>query len=93
MNADTEAKIQMLKSSLQCFVCGLLGLLPLIGFPFAVAALVISGKVRVRQKKIWNAAKPYWIWGIACGSLGILLWGAVGIIILFYALNPDSSNF
>jgi hypothetical protein len=92
MNADIEAKIQMLKSSLECFACGLLGLLPLIGFPFAVAALVISGKVRIRQKKIWNAAKPYWIAGITCGSLGILLWGAVGIIIIFQALNPDSSN-
>ena len=92
MNAEIEAKIQMLKSSLSCFVCGLLGLLPLIGPPFAVAALVISGKVRVRQKTFWNAAKPYWMGGIACGCLGILLWGAVWIIIIFHALNPDSSD-
>ena len=52
MNADTETRIRTLKNSLECFVCGLLGLLPLVGFPFAVVALVISGKVRVRQKKI-----------------------------------------
>ena len=89
MNADIEAKIQMLKSSLECFVCGLVGLLPLIGFPFAVAALVISGNVRVRQKKYWNAAKPYWIWGVVCGSLGIFLWGGVWFLILFHVLNPD----
>ncbi len=92
MNADTEARIRTLKNSLECFVCGLLGLLPLVGFPFAVAALMISGKVRVRQKNSWNAARPYWIWGIVFSSLGILLWGAVWIIILFHALNPDSSN-
>ena len=92
MNANTEAKIQMLRSSLECFICGLLGLLPLIGFPFAVVALVISGKVRIRQKTFWNAANPYWIVGIACGSLGILLWGAVGIMIIFHALNPDPYN-
>ena len=92
MNANTEANIQMLRSSLECFICGLLGLLPLIGFPFAVVALVISGKVRIRQKTFWNAAKPYWIGGIACGSLGILLWGAVGIMIIFHALNPDPYN-
>ncbi len=83
MNADIEAKIQMLKSSLECFVFGLLGLLPLIGFPFAIAALVISGKVRVRQRKYWNAAKPYWIAGVACGCMGMLLWGAAWILILF----------
>ena len=83
MNPDIEAKIQMLKSSLECFVFGLLGLLPLIGFPFAVAALVISGKVRVRQRKYWNAARPYWVGGVACGCVGMFLWGAVWILILF----------
>jgi hypothetical protein len=93
MNADIEAKIQMLKSSLGCFVCGLLGLLPLIGFPFAIAALLLSGRVRVRQKKFWNAAKPYWIWGVVCGCAGIFLWGAVWILLLFHALNPDSSDY
>lgn len=88
MNHDiSSAKIQMLESSLECFVCGLLGLLPVIGFPFAVAALVVSARVRVRQKKLWNAARPYWIWGIVCGCLGTFLWGAVWIMILFHALN------
>jgi hypothetical protein len=38
MNA-AAAKIQMLKSSMQCFAFGLLGLLPVIGLPFAIAAL------------------------------------------------------
>lgn len=93
MNADIQSRIQMLKSSLECFVFGLLGLLPLVGFPFAVVALVISGKVRVRQKKFWNAARPYWIWGMACGSLGMFLWGAAWILILFNMLNPDASNY
>jgi hypothetical protein len=83
MNADIEAKIQMLKSSLTCFICGLLGLLPLIGLPFAIAALLISGKVRVRQKKFWNAARPYWMGGVACGCVGMFLWGAAWLLILF----------
>ena len=88
MNDDIPtAKIQMLKSSLKCLVYGLLGLLPVIGLPFAVAALVISGRVRVRQKKFWNAARPYWIFGVVCGCLGTFLWGAVWIMILFHAIN------
>ena len=35
MNTDADAKIQMLNSSMRCFVFGLLGLIPLIGLPFA----------------------------------------------------------
>jgi hypothetical protein len=92
MNTDIEARIQMLKGSLACFVCGLLGLLPLIGFPFAIAALLISGRVRVQQQTFWNAARPYWIGGIACGCAGVFLWGAVWMLILFHLLNPGSSN-
>jgi hypothetical protein len=93
VNTDIEIKIQMLKSSLGCFICGLLGLLPLIGFPFAVVALVMSGRVRVLQKKYWNAAKPYWIGGIVCGALGTLVWGMVWILILYRILNPASANY
>lgn len=89
MNTDTEAKIQMLKRSLECFVFGLLGLLPLVGLPFAAVALVLSGKVRVQQKKYWNAARPYWVGGVACGCVGMFLWGAVWILIIFCLLNPD----
>ena len=44
MNAAADAKIKMLKSSMQCFVFGLLGLLPVIGLPFALAALVDFGE-------------------------------------------------
>ena len=35
MNTDPDAKIQMLNSSMRCFVFGLLGLIPVIGLPFA----------------------------------------------------------
>ena len=53
MNTEAEAKIRMLKNSLRCFVCGLLGLLPVIGLPFAITALVsywvLAGAGRVRQ--------------------------------------------
>jgi hypothetical protein len=88
MNAATDAKIKMLENSLQCFVCGLLGLLPVIGLPFALAALVISGKVRVRQKKNWNAARPYQICGVVCAAVGTIFWGSILTIIICHAANP-----
>jgi hypothetical protein len=92
MNADTEAKIQMLKSSLQCHVCGLLGLLPVIGLPFAIAALVISGRVRAGQKKYWNAARPYWIWGVVCAAVGTIFWGLILTIIIYHAVTDRGSR-
>jgi hypothetical protein len=88
MNTAAGTKIKMLENSLQCFVCGLLGLLPAIGLPFALAALVISGKVRARQKKNWNAARPYWMWGVVCAVTGTIFWGFILAIIIYQTANP-----
>ena len=82
MNADAEAKIRMLKSSLHCYVCGLLGLLPVLGLPFAFAALVFSVEVRAGQKKYWNAARPYWIWGVVCAAAGPIFWTVILTLII-----------
>jgi hypothetical protein len=84
MNAAADDKIKMLENSLQCYVCGLLGLLPVIGLPFAVAALVIAGKVRAGQKKYWNAARSYWVSGIAYAIAGTVFWGFILSLIIFY---------
>lgn len=73
----------MLNNSLRCLACGLLGLLPVIGLPFALAALWISGRVRTSEKKFWNAARPYRIWGIVCAALGTILWSFILTIILY----------
>ena len=82
MNTDADAKIQMLKNSLRCFVYGLLGLLPVIGLPFALAALWISGRVRGKEKQMWNAARPYRIWGAVCAAFGTVLWTGVLAIVM-----------
>jgi hypothetical protein len=83
MNSDAAAKIAMLKGSSRCFVYGMLSLLPVIGLPFAIGALVSSGRARVREKQYWNAAKPYRIWGVICAITGI----TVGLgVFTIYAL-------
>jgi hypothetical protein len=93
MNADPDAKILMLKNSLRCHVCGLLGLLPVIGLPFAIAALMIfSGKVRAGQKKYWNAARPYWFWGIVCAASGTIFWGFILTLIIYRAVTGNGSR-
>jgi hypothetical protein len=91
MNAAAE-KIKMLKASLECFVCGLLSLLPVIGLPFGLAALVISGKVRVGQKKHWNVARSYWICGIVCATIGLVFWSFILMFFIFHMVN-HSNNY
>jgi hypothetical protein len=87
MNDDARAKIQMLKSSLRCSVLGLLGFLPVIGLPFALAALWISGRVRAKEKRFWNAAKPYRVWGMAYAATGTIFWSFILMVVIYYAVN------
>jgi hypothetical protein len=93
MNADAIAKIKMLKASLRCFVYGLLSLIPLFGFPFAIGALWISGRVRVTERNFWNAARPYRIWGVVCAAFGTIFWGFLLFLAIYQAMNPVPSNY
>jgi len=87
MNPDVEARIRMLNNSLRCFTCGLLGLLPVIGLPFAFMALMLSGQVRAAQKQHWNAARVYWIWGVIAAMVGSIFWSFVLILAAWHLAN------
>ena len=91
MNA-AAAKIQMLNRSMRCFVFGLLGLLPVIGLPFAFAALWIAGSVRMKEKQFWNAARPYRVWGVICAAAGTIIWSFVLMLIIYSAFNQSGSG-
>ncbi len=86
MNSDAIAKIKMLKGSMRCFVFGLLGLVPILGLPFALATLWISGRIRVTEKQFWNAAKPYRVWGVVCAAIGTIFWTGILIFVIFQAV-------
>ncbi|MGB8369877.1 MAG: hypothetical protein ACLPYZ_17265 [Limisphaerales bacterium] len=92
MNADTEAKIKMLNSSMQCFVFGLLGLIPVIGLLFTIVALWLSGRVRVKEKQMWNAARSYRIGGVVCAAGGTIFWGFILTIIIYQAATDGGSR-
>ncbi len=66
-------KIALIQHSPRCFGRGLLGLLPIIGLPFAVAALVSFVRVAFNRGSEWNPAERYLSWGVACAVLGLLL--------------------
>lgn len=83
MNEQTQSKVRMINGSIRCLIFGLLALLPLVGLPFGLAALYISGGVRQQEKRFWNAAKPYRLIGVICGAIGAVLWAGI----LFFAFG------
>ncbi len=76
----------LLALSMAIPVFGLIGFCSLAGLPFAVLALWIGGRVRLREKQYWNAAKPFRISGALCGGAGLVIWAAVACLI-FYNLD------
>jgi uncharacterized membrane protein len=80
-------KIKMIQASLRCLVFGLLGLLPIIGVPFALAALWTSYSARRFEGQFWNPAKPQRILGLICASFGALIWSALDTILIYHACN------
>jgi hypothetical protein len=73
-NSDSPLgqRIAAVKSSLRCFVYSLIGLVPLIGIPFAVAAIVRSRQVQKAGSLDWNPADRYLRAARRIGPLGFL---------------------
>lgn len=71
-NSPLGQRIATVTSSLRCFVYSLVGLVPLIGIPFAVAAIVKSRQVREASRFDWNPADRYFRAARRLGPLGFL---------------------
>jgi hypothetical protein len=92
VNQSAADKIQMMKASMRCFAFGSLGLLPVIGLPFAVAALWISGRIQPLERQFWNPAKPYRVCGIACAAIGAVAWSVVDTFIIYQIVNQCATR-
>lgn len=88
-NTDPELKIRMIKQSLRCFTFGLMGLIPVIGLPFAISALVAGGSARGLEVRCWSAARPFRRWGVAIAACSVIFWSGVLIIFVFEATQPN----
>lgn len=85
--ASPSAKLKMMTASMHCLVWGMLGLLPIIGVPFALAAFWASYSARRDERHIWNPARLHRIAGLICASLGAFIWGAVDTILIYNIAN------
>lgn len=70
--APARAQAREIQRSLHCFILGGLGLLPVIGFPLALLALMAFRRVCVENRGRWNPARTYLLWGFVLGSIGVL---------------------
>jgi hypothetical protein len=82
-----SAKLKMMQASIHCLTFGLLGLLPLIGVPFALAGLWASHTARRLERNFWNPAKPHRVIGLICAALGALVWSCVDTVIIYNLVN------
>jgi hypothetical protein len=90
-------KIKMMEASMRCLTYGLLGLLPVIGLPFALAAGWQSGVARAREKQHWNPARKLRLVGFSCAIIGALTWTIVDVLVIWQIynnyINGGSDNY
>lgn len=68
--APPQTRLQIIHGSVRCFVFSLFSLLPVIGLPFAVAALGFFWRANRRARGFWNPAADYLRWGLSCATWG-----------------------
>jgi len=76
-------RIKLIRRSLRCFGLGIAGLIPVLGLPFAVAALVTFIK-SARVETDWNPARRYLSMGLFFSIIGMVVSMALGWFILLF---------
>lgn len=79
-------RIQVIEKSLRIFVCGIAGLIPLIGLLPAVYAIFGGAHLYSRWRKDWNPAAAYLNWGMWIGLASTALWLLIAGIILMRSM-------
>jgi hypothetical protein len=66
-------KIELIEHSMRAFLFGLPGIVPFLGTPFAIVAVVNNAGIKRRSNAPWNPAHRYLFWGMVCARMGITL--------------------
>jgi hypothetical protein len=66
-----------IRRSLTAFVCGLIGLVPVLGIFLSLYSVGCWVSVNRRYKEQWNPAAKYLTWGLLLALVGLLLTTAV----------------
>jgi len=66
-------RVEIIQRSLRCFTMGLIGLLPVLGVPFAIIAVSNFFRIKRIAGGEWNPAQTYLTWGLATALSGLFL--------------------
>ena len=87
-NLASMDKIEVIQRSLRCFTLGLIGILPVLGIPFAIVALSNYFQVKRLVGAQWNPAQTYLTWGMATALCGLFLTTIIaGVVASMIFLN------
>lgn len=63
-------KIELIERSLRVCFFGIPGIVPFLGTPFAIVAMVNNSRIKRRAGTQWNPAHRYLFWGMVCARIG-----------------------
>ena len=92
-DGSIDRKIAFIQSSLRCFVLSLVGLIPVLGIPCAVAAIIRSSVLARAAGKDWNPATRYLNAAGRIGLLGLLSTTAFLTVICLFILASDGNSW
>lgn len=82
------SKVLALRAASRCLTCGLLALIPLLGVPFTIAAMVFHIKASGHAPDHWPVARRYAKLGMTLAGIGLTL-NVSAIVILVLLLIED----
>lgn len=84
-------RIEITNKSLQCFVLGAVGLVPVLGIPAGILAVIRFCQVTFRRGDEWNPAQRYLVWGFILGLLSLLI-SALAVLMVGLAIINAAMN-
>jgi hypothetical protein len=84
-------RIEITNKSLQCFVLGAIGFVPVLGIPAGIMAVIRFCQVTFRRGDEWNPAQRYLLWGFGLGLLS-LLGSALAVLLVGLAVIDAAMN-
>ena len=85
---DAAKRISLMEDSLRAYVCSWVGLIPVLGIPFAMTAFVIGWRVRLREKATPNPARRYRLAAVVLGGFGMICWVSVAAWVVVRWCGP-----
>ena len=81
-------RIILIRDSLNIFVCGMIGFLPVIGFIPAMFAIVRAVRLSARFRSEWNPAAVYLRVGVVMALLGSGITALGGLVAVLNLIPP-----